>query len=383
VTNAALSRSADILSGIRAELPLVVGVASVAFFESIGNVALDDLTRHHLTGALFLWLFAVMMWCSFRVVRHADILAKRFGEPLGTLILTVSAVSIEVTIMATIMLSGEPNPTLPRETVLAILMIVLNGMVGISVLVGAARHGQQQYNLQGATVFLAVITSLATISLVIPSFTKSAPDATLTPLQGSVIALLTIFLYGGFLLIQTARHRAFFTEPTQSEIAAKHHPEEISHHGPTRSNIYHILMLFLTLLPIVLLAKPLARVLDYGMEDLGAPTAIGGILIAILVLSPEGLSSFRAAANNQLQRSVNLSLGSALSTIGLTIPVIILISVAIDAPLKLGLEAEMIVLLILTLFISQVTFSGAPTNILIGLVHLVLFATFITLIFRP
>jgi Ca2+:H+ antiporter len=378
-----LSRSAGILNGVRAELPVALGFASVAFFETVGVATLEDLTRHHLTGALFLWLFTVMMWCSFRVVRHADVLASRLGEPYGTLVLTVAAVSIEVTIMATVMLSGDSNPTLPRETVLAILMIVLNGMVGISVLVGAARHGQQQYNLQGATVFLAVITSLAIICLVIPSFTKSTHDASLTRLQGGAIALLTILLYAGFLLIQTVRHNAFFIEPGQPAIAAKHHPDEPSQQGPAHSTLYHVCLLFLTLLPVVLLAKPLAKIIDYGIEDLGAPTAIGGILIAILVLSPEGLSSFRAAARNQLQRSVNLSLGSALSTIGLTIPVIILISVITGAPLVLGLEAEMIVLLVLTLFISQVTFSGAPTNILIGLVHLVLFATFIMLIFSP
>jgi Ca2+:H+ antiporter len=225
---------------------------------------------------------------------------------------------------------------------------------------------------------------LAIISLVIPTFTTSTPDPSLTPLQSIMIALLTMSLYGGFLLIQTVRHRAFFTEPTQSAIAARTHAQEKPHRGGApRSNYYHILLLFLTLLPVVLLAKPLAKLLDYGMEDLGAPTAIGGIVIAALVLAPEGLTSLKAAAHNHLQRSVNVSLGSALSTIGLTIPVILTISAVTGTPLELGLQAEMIVLLTLTLFISQVTFSGAPTNIMLGLVHLVLFATFIVLIFRP
>jgi Ca2+:H+ antiporter len=383
VTITASSRSADILSGLRAELPLVVGFASVVFFQTVGPAAMSDLGRHHLSAAMFVWLFGVMMWCSFRVVRHADVLAARFGEPLGTLVLTIAAVSIEVTIMSTVMLSGDPNPTLPRETVLAILMIVLNGIVGTSILVGAARHVQQQYNLQGATVFLAVISSLAIISLVIPTFTTSTPDPSLTPLQSIVVALLTMFLYGGFLLIQAVRHRAFFTEPEQAAIAARVHPQENPHRGAPRSTYYHVSLLFLTLLPVVLLAGPLAKLLDYGIEDLGAPTAIGGIVIAALVLAPEGLTSLQAAARNHLQRSVNVSLGSALSTIGLTIPVMLTISAVTGTPLELGLEAEMIVLLTLTLFISQVTFSGAPTNIMLGLVHLVLFATFITLIFRP
>lgn len=379
----ASSRSADILSSLRAELPLIVGVASVVFVQTFGTAVIANLSSHHLSAVMFVWLFAVMMWCSFRVVHHADVLAARFGEPLGTLILTIAAVSIEVTIMSTVMLSGNPNPTLPRETVLAILMIVLNGLVGTSILVGAARHIQQQYNLQGATVFLAVISSLAIIALVIPTFTTSTPDPSLTPLQAIVIALLTLFLYGGFLLIQTVRHRAFFTEPPQSAIAAKTHLLEKPDGERMRSNIYHTCLLFLTLLPVVLLAHPLAKLLDYGIEDLGAPTAIGGIIIAALVLAPEALTSLQAAARNHLQRSVNVSLGSALSTIGLTIPVMLTISAVTGTPLELGLEAEMIVLLTLTLFISQVTFSGAPTNIMLGLVHLVLFATFIVLIFSP
>lgn len=379
----ASSRSADILSSLRAELPLIVGVASVVFVQTFGTAVIANLSSHHLSAVMFVWLFAVMMWCSFRVVHHADVLAARFGEPLGTLILTIAAVSIEVTIMSTVMLSGNPNPTLPRETVLAILMIVLNGLVGTSILVGAARHIQQQYNLQGATVFLAVISSLAIIALVIPTFTTSTPDPSLTPLQAIVIALLTLFLYGGFLLIQTVRHRAFFTEPPQSAIAAKTHLLEKPDGERMRSNIYHTCLLFLTLLPVVLLAHPLAKLLDYGIEDLGAPTAIGGIIIAALVLAPEALTSLQAAARNHLQRSVNVSLGSALSTIGLTIPVMLTISAVTGTPLELGLEAEMIVLLTLTLFISQVTFSGAPTNIMLGLVHLVLFATFVVLIFSP
>lgn len=379
----ASSRSADILSSLRAELPLIVGVASVVFVQTFGTAVIANLSSHHLSAVMFVWLFAVMMWCSFRVVHHADVLAARFGEPLGTLILTIAAVSIEVTIMSTVMLSGNPNPTLPRETVLAILMIVLNGLVGTSILVGAARHIQQQYNLQGATVFLAVISSLAIIALVIPTFTTSTPDPSLTPLQAIVIALLTLFLYGGFLLIQTVRHRAFFTEPPQSAIAAKTHLFEKPDGERMRSNIYHTCLLFLTLLPVVLLAHPLAKLLDYGIEDLGAPTAIGGIIIAALVLAPEALTSLQAAARNHLQRSVNVSLGSALSTIGLTIPVMLTISAVTGTPLELGLEAEMIVLLTLTLFISQVTFSGAPTNIMLGLVHLVLFATFVVLIFSP
>jgi Ca2+:H+ antiporter len=372
---------------VRAEFPMLVGVVTTVIFYVAGNTFVSNFMSHAavtsdlVLSVSFVWLFAVMVWCAFGVVKHAEALAHQLGEPYGTLILTISVISIEVTIMAIVMLTGEPNPALPRDTVMAVLMIVLNGMVGLSILVGAMRHVQQEYNLRGAVVFLAVISCLAVISLVMPTFTKSTPDETLTPLQAVVFASLTVLLYVGFLLIQTVRHHAFFLEPNETAIVAKHRPAD--DHAATHSIGHHTVLLLLTLLPIVLLSKPLAKLLNHGIEDLGAPIGLGGILIAVLVLSPEGLSAYQAATRNQLQRSVNLSLGSALSTIGLTIPTMVTISLVTGTPLELGLEPAMAVLLVLTLFISHLTFSGAPTNILLGLIHLVLFSTFIVLIFNP
>jgi Ca2+:H+ antiporter len=371
-------------SAVLAELPMLVGAATTAIVFSVGKAWSTDFSNLYLTAAVFAWMFAVMIWCAFGVVRHAEVLAIHFGEPYGTLILTLVVVSIEVTIMATVMLSGGPNPTLPRDTVFAVLMIVLNGMVGVSVVVGALRHKQQQYNLQGAVAFLAVITSLAVISLILPTFTKSTPDSSLTPLQAVVFAVLTAVLYAGFLMIQTMRHRTFFVEAAGAAVAEASHAKGGGHgHAAVYPIWLHALLLVATLLPVVLLAKPLANVIDFGLEVLQAPTALGGIIIAVLVLSPEGLSSYQAAARNQLQRSVNLSLGSALSTIGLTIPSMLAISLITGTPLELGLAPVGAMLLVLTLFISQMTFSGAPTNILLGGVHLVVFVTFLVLIFNP
>jgi Ca2+:H+ antiporter len=206
-------------------------------------------------------------------------------------------------------------------------------------------------------------------------------------LQSVVFGTLTALLYGGFLLIQTMRHSAFFMETKTAPAGRRRskvvHAESHAGHGPTYSIPVHTVLLLATLLPVVLLSKPLANVIDYSIEELNAPTALGGILIAILVLSPEGLSSFQAARRNQLQRSVNLSLGSALSTIGLTIPTMLAISLITGAPLELGLAPVETILLVLTLFIATMTFSGAPTNILLGGVHLVLFAAFVVLIFNP
>jgi Ca2+:H+ antiporter len=285
-------------------------------------------------------------------------------------------VSIEVTIMATIMLSGDPNPTLPRDTVYAVMMIVLNAMVGISIIAGALRHKQQQYSLQGAVAFLAVITCLAVISLILPTVTRSTADHSVTPMQAVVFAALTAALYGGFLMIQTMRHRTFFVE---ADTEGSEHAEG----APVYPAWVHALLLLLTLLPVVLLAESLALIVDFALDKLHAPATVGGIIIAILVLSPEGLSSFRAASQNHLQRSVNLSLGSALSTIGLTIPAMLVISLFTGTPLQLGLAPADAVLLGLTLLVAQMTFSGAPTNILLGGVHLVVFATFLVLIFSP
>ncbi|MDP2411920.1 MAG: calcium:proton antiporter [Pseudolabrys sp.] len=373
-----------LLKDIRAELPVLAGVATTVVFFTVGRAWTTDIVNLVGAGTMFVWLFAIMIWCAFGVVRHAEVLADHLGEPFGTLILTIAVVSIEVTIMATVMLGGGPNPTLPRDTVFAVLMIVLNGMIGVSIVIGALRHRQQQYNLQGAVAFLAVISCLSLIALVLPDFTTSTKDQSLSPLQAVAFGVLTALLYAGFLVIQTVRHRTFFTDAAGQPVAgaapaAAHAPR----HGPTHSLGYHTVMLLATLLPVVLLAKPLARLLDHGIEELHAPTALGGILIAILVLSPEGLTAFQAAKRNQLQRSVNLSLGSALSTIGLTIPVMLAISLMTGIPLELGLPPAEAMLLVLTLFIANMTFSGAPTNILLGGVHLVLFATFIVLVFNP
>jgi Ca2+:H+ antiporter len=376
---AAAGRTGQFLKDLRAEAPVLAGAATTAIFFTVGKGWADDFSQPLFTVAIFLWLFAAMIWCAFGVVRHAEALADHLGEPYGTLILTMSVISIEVTIMATVMLHGGPNPTLPRDTVFAVLMIVLNGMVGLSVMVGAWRHRQQQYSLQGAVAFLAVISCLAVISLVLPTYTTSTTGPTLTVLQATVFGALTAALYAGFLAIQTMRHRSFFLEAEGGGGHDAHHAA----HGPQHSVVYHAVLLVLTLLPVVLLSKPLAHIIDYGIEKLGAPTAFGGIIIAVLVLSPEGLTSFQAARRNQLQRSVNLSLGSALSTIGLTIPSMIAISLITGAPLELGLAPAQAILLVLTLFMTQMTFSGAPTNILLGGVHLVLFATFMVLIFNP
>jgi Ca2+:H+ antiporter len=260
----------------------------------------------------------------------------------------------------------------------------LNGLVGLALVIGALRHGQQHYNLQGAVAFLAVISILAVLSLVIPDFTTSTPTPSFTPFQASVLGTLTLLLYGAFLLIQTMRHRTFFME-VEREAKAGEKPavSQSRQRIAIRSIPFHAVLLLLTLLQVVLMSRPLSSVVNHGVEELGIPIAIGGIVIAMIVLAPEGMAVLEAAARNRLQRAVNLSLGSALSTIGLTVPAVLVVSLYTGVTLQLGLEHVEIVLLVMTLFISLITFSGIPTNLLLGVVHLVLFLAYLTFVFAP
>lgn len=336
------------------------------------------------TIGLFVWIFAVMLWSSFAVMRHADGLAELLGEPYGTLVLTLSVTTIEVAVIAAMILHGSDNPTLARDTMLAVLMIVLNGMIGLSLLIGGIRHGEQYFNLQGARSFISVIVTLATISLILPRFTTSTPDPTLTSGQEAFFVTITIMLYLTFLAIQTVRHRGFFVQPTAAvEVTDAPAVRERNHRPPPLSIGQHTFFLIVMLISVVLLSKKLAALTEYEMAAINAPDALGGILVAVLVLAPEGLAALHAATMNRLQRSVNICLGSALATIGLTVPAVLTISLFHNTHLVLGVDLAHMILLTLTLLLSAITFSGGRTNMLQGAVHLVVFMVYVMLVFSP
>ncbi|HEV7463881.1 MAG TPA: calcium:proton antiporter [Methyloceanibacter sp.] len=371
----------DLRSFFLAEAPAIAGLLSALIAYAFEDVLFADLNNYPLTILLFIWLFGTMTWCAFGVVRHADAVAVRLGEPYGTLVLTLSVIVIEVSLLAAIMLHGANNPTLARDAMFATLMIVLNGMVGTALLMGALRYWEQEYNLEGARAFLVVIASLAVFALIIPNYTKTEPDPSQAPLKAVLFAAITILFYLVFVVIQTMRHRAFFAEPKGNGRYAR---QRGPHHGSRNGSLgYHTLMLLLTILPVVLLSELLAIIVDFGIEDLALPAPLGGVMIAILVLSPEGLTAFHAALANQLQRAVNVCLGSALATIGLTIPAVLTIGLITGYEVHLGLDEVQTVLLILTLFVSALTFGGARTNVLQGIVHLLLFIVYFALIFSP
>jgi Ca2+:H+ antiporter len=326
---------------------------------------------------LFAWLFGAAFGCCLSVVRHADHLAIQLGEPYGTLILTLAVTIIEVMSISSLVMHGTHNPALVRDTIFAVIMIVLNGMVGLSLLLGGWRHLEQQFNLLGANTYLGVIIPLTVFSLILPNYTMTTAGPTLSAAQQVFVALVSLGLYAIFLAVQTVRHRAYFM-PGNTDESLEHEIPKSRQHNP----FVHAALMVSFMLPLVFLAERFAAPVDSLLITLHAPAALGGAVVALLVATPEALSAIRAAATNHLQRSMNILLGSVLSTIGLTIPVMIGISQLNGLKLVLGLQPGNAVLLMLTLAVSLVTFSSGRTNILQGAIHLVLFGAYIMLTFE-
>jgi len=364
---------------IRGEFPSLIGLGTAAIFFGTGS-RLVEIIGHPVTLiVVFLWLFAVILWSAVSVARHADCLAIKFGEPYGTLILTLSAISIEVVMISTAMLHGANNPTLGRDAIFAVVMIALNGFVGLCLVIGGLRYREQYYNLQGVNSYLNVIMTLAVLGLVLPNFTTSTSSPTFSTEQEIFLIVMSLLLYAIFLLIQTMRHRRYFVEYRETVAAANsaHHPLQ------TYSSGFHATMLLLYMVTVILLAKKFAIPLDNSIERFGMPQAFGGAIIAALVLAPEGIGAIDATLRNQLQRSINILFGSVLATIGLTISAVLTIGLSTRQSVVLGVQGGNLPLLLLTLAVSVVTFTSRKTNVLQGCVHLLLFAVFVLLIFAP
>ena len=335
---------------------------------------------------LFSALLAIMLWSAFGVTAEAEHLAEIFGEPYGTLILTLAIVLIEVALISAVMLGGHgpasgPS-TLGRDTMFAVVMSVMNGIVGLGLLVGGLRHGAQRYNMQGASAYLATIIPLSVIAFILPNFIRSTPGGTLTHGQEIAFSIFCLALYATFLVVQTARHTGFFLDqPGEAEIDPAFTPAKVRRSAGAVAT--HAALLVGSILPIVLLSKKLAVLLERGLASAGLPEALGGLVIALIVLAPEGITALRAVSANQLQRGINLCLGAAASTIGLTVPAIVAVSVVTGGDIVLGLPPAEMILLAMTLVLATLTFSGARTTILEGAMHLVVFFVYVTLIFQP
>lgn len=320
-----------------------------------------------------------LMGAVIASVHHAEVVAHRVGEPFGTLVLAVAVTIIEVALIFSVMLGGGPDKaSLPRDTIFAAIMIICNGVVGICLLVGGLRHREQAFRIEGTGSALAALVAMATLSLVLPTFTTSSPVGTYTRSQLGFVAITSLALWAIFVFIQTVRHRDYFLPQDASANEDAHAPPPQSSEAWTSFGL-----LLLALVAVVGLAKVLSPSIEAAVEAMQAPKAVVGIVIALLVLLPETWAAVRAAAANRLQTSMNLAFGSVLASIGLTIPAVVLASVVFDLPLVLGLDNKDMVLLFLSFLVGGITLASGRTNVMQGAVHLVIFAAFLFLALVP
>ncbi|MEC5386349.1 hypothetical protein VVD49_11490 [Uliginosibacterium sp. H3] len=314
----------------------------------------------------------------FAAVHHAEVIAHKVGEPFGTLILAIAVTVIEVALIVSIMLSAGPDKAgLARDTVFSAVMIVCNGIVGLCLLAGGVRHHEQGFQVQGASAALGVLCALSVLTLVLPNFLTSAPGPGLTSAQLVFVGIISLVLYVVFVFVQTVRHRDYFLAKGQDA-------EELHLAPPSGSAaLSSAALMFVSLVAVVGLAKMLSGVVEQTVQKAGAPEAVVGIVIAALVLLPEGFAALRAARMNRLQNSLNLALGSALASISLTIPAVAIVSLVMGQPIALGLSAKDSVMLWLTLLVSVITLGTGRTTVLQGAIHLIIFSSFLFLAIVP
>jgi Ca2+:H+ antiporter len=312
-------------------------------------------------------------------VHHAEVIAHRVGEPFGTLVLALAVTVIEVALIVSMMLAGGPDKaTLPRDTIFSTLMIICNGVVGLCLVVGSLRHHEQVFRSEGANAGLATLIAMATLTLVLPTFTTSSPGPTYTAPQLAFAATMSLVLWSLFVFVQTKRHRDYFL-PLDPASHAHVHAMPPSSRVAWASGA----LLLLALVSVVGLAKVLSPGIEAALAAAGAPKPVLGIAIAMLVLLPETVAAVFAARKDRLQTSLNLAYGSALASIGLTIPAVAVVSVWLELPLVLGIDAKDLVLLVLTVVVSSITLASGRTHVLQGAVHLVIFAAFLFLALVP
>jgi Ca2+:H+ antiporter len=308
----------------------------------------------------------------FAAVYHAEVVAHRIGEPFGTLVLALAVTVIETALIVSVMIAAPAEKAgLARDTVFAAVMIVCNGIVGLCLLMGGARHHEQGFQVQGASAALAVLVALTSLALILPNYAASELGPLYSTSQLVFAGLVSLVLYGSFVFIQTVRHRDYFLA-VQDEDQEAHAPLPAD-----RTAVLSAGLLLVSLVAVVGLAKVLTPAVELGIAYAGVPKAVVGIIIALLVLLPEALAALKAARNNRLQTSLNLALGSALATIGLTIPAVAAVSIVLRQPLELGLNGKDQALLALTLLLSVITLGTGRTTVLQGIVHVVIFAVFL------
>jgi Ca2+:H+ antiporter len=329
-------------------------------------------------GVMAIVAAAALFAAVFAAVYHAEVVAHRIGEPFGTLVLAIAVTVIEVALIVSMMAAAPAeNAGLPRDTVFAAVMIVMNGVIGLCLLFGGARHHEQNFHLHGASAAMAVLAALTVLTLIVPNVATSAPGPVFNTVQLVFVAAVSLVLYGSFVFVQTVRHRDYFLPVLAGD--------EQAHAAPpsNRTTAISAVLLLVALVAVVGLAKSLSPMLEKAIAWLDLPQSVAGIVIAAIVLLPETVAALRAAHANRLQTSLNLALGSVLASIGLTIPAVAAVSIVLHQPLALGLGQKDQVLLGLTLLIGVITLGTGRTTILQGIVHFLIFLVFLLLALVP
>lgn len=413
-------------------LPFALGAVTAYRLWAVHHGANFVPVVDELTVAGFWWLFAVILACASMASLHADHLAHRLGEPMGTIVLTLSAIVIEVAMVSAVMLGGKSDPYVARNTMFATLMIILNGLVGLALLIGGWRRHEQSFNLQSSSTYLSLLIPLASVTLVLPAFSKhrmigdTELPGSMTPQLETFLGIACLLVYAAFLWLQTSRYRSFFSaatageaQPHETAIVQVHEhaegsarelellarletrfddedelvfdkeqevrePADCHLRAPTdatppawRSATLLLAHLFL----VVVLAEYLGEEMTGMLTAAGLPLALTGLLVAVLILAPEGLAAVLSAKRDSMQRTMNILLGSALSTIGLTVPAVLLLSLWLESPVALGLEPPEMVLLVATILLCMNNFLRGKVNTMQGIVHLTLFLTYCALLF--
>jgi len=368
-----------IVGALRAEGSFVLAVVMIGLVKLIASSPEIGEVGHFgpLTQVLLVLIFGVVVYAAIGVVGHAELLAEKYGEPYGTLILTLAAVTVEVVMLTTMMLHLDNNPTLARDTVFATVMILVNGLIGLSLLIGGMRYGEQRYNVKSSKAYLTVLFALVGLALLLP-------DA-ITPVQEPSLEVFLVFasilLYSFFLHVQTRRHTHFFV----FDGSPKDHGSQGRGSGAGSrdeiSGAYHATMLVMTIVALSVLVEYLSIALDDTMDVLHFSPQIPALVVAIIIASPESLAAIRAALRNDMQRTFNIALGSALSTVALTVPAVLVISFVAGRDIILGLTPVQASLMIISLLVTSITEADGSTNALEGMVQLVLFGAFVVMVF--
>ncbi|MEV0294646.1 ionic transporter y4hA [Nocardia sp. NPDC050710] len=351
------------------------------FVPLLAVVALASTWGRSLPGVGVVVVGAALVGAVLAAVNHAEVVANRVGEPFGSLVLAVAVTVIEVALIVTLMISGgEKSASLARDTVFAAVMITCNGIFGLSLLVGALRRRVAVFNAEGTGAALATVATLSTLSLVLPTFTTSKPGPEFSPAQLAFAAVASLLLYGLFVMVQTVRHRDDFLPVEGGGVVTE---DENGERPTVRRTLLSFGLLFVALVCVVGLAKVISPAIEHGVRYAGLPPAAVGVAIALLVLLPETLAAVRAARRDQVQISLNLALGSAMASIGLTIPAIAVATIWLQGPLILGLGATQMVLLAITVVVGALTVVPGRATLLQGGVHLALFSAFVFLAASP